>query len=286
MTMRRALLAAMLLLGLAGAGAGPAGAQALKRFSTTRQFHGEVRLIASVEFAGGTLNVSAGAPASLYGMRLSYDATRFQPVSEWNAGANTVTLGLTNLDNGRIGVGGNMQDQVASIEFSPQVDLELSMGTGAAVSLVDLGGLRLSSLNVETGASQTEVRFSTRNAIRCTTAAFRAGVAELTVLGLGNSRCDRVTFDGGMGSVVLDYTGEWGGDTELDATLAVGGLTLRIPREIGVTMTTAQFLASFQPAGFTRQGNRYVSTNDATATRHLTVDLTTSFGGVTVEWVD
>ncbi len=86
------------------------------------------------------------------------------------------------------------------------------MGTGAAVSLVDLGGLRLSSLNVETGASQTEVRFSTRNAIRCTTAAFRAGVAELTVLGLGNSRCDRVTFDGGMGSVVLDYTGEWGGD--------------------------------------------------------------------------
>ncbi len=47
MTMRRALLAAMLLLGLAGAGAGPAGAQALKRFSTTRQFHGEVRLIAS-----------------------------------------------------------------------------------------------------------------------------------------------------------------------------------------------------------------------------------------------
>ncbi len=53
-----------------------------------------------------------------------------------------------------------------------------------------------------------------------------------------------------------------------------------------MTMTTEQFLASFQPAGFTRQGNRYVSTNDATATRHLTVDLTTSFGGVTVEWVD
>jgi hypothetical protein len=105
-------------------------------------------------------------------------------------------------------------------------------------------------------------------------------------MGLGNSQCDRVTFEGGMGSVVLDYSGAWGANAELDATLAVGGLTLRIPRAIGVTITTEQFLASFQPAGFSRQGNRYTSTNNATATRHLDVTLTTSLGGVTVEWLD
>ena len=122
--------------------------------------------------------------------------------------------------------------------------------------------------------------------MRCTSAAFRAGVAELTVLGLGNSHCDRVTFQGGMGSVVLDYSGGWEADAVLEATLAVGGLTLKIPRAVGVTLTTEQFLASFQPAGFTREGNRYVSTNNSTARRHLDVTLTTSLGGVTVEWVD
>lgn len=282
----RASLAAGLLLGLAGAGVGALEAQTLKHFSTTRQFHGEVRLAATVEFGGGTLDVSPGAPTSLYGMQLAYDGERFRPVSLWNAGAAAVTLGLTSRESGSLGVGGTIPHQTASIQFSPQTDLDLTVKMGAAKSVVDLGGLRLSSLVIETGASQTEVRFSKRNAMRCTTAAFRAGVAELAVLGLGNSRCDRVTFEGGMGSVVLDYAGAWESDAELDATLAVGGLTLRVPRSIGVIITTDRFLASFQPAGFTREGNRYVSTNDATASRHLRVDLATSLGGATVEWLD
>ncbi|MEZ4411509.1 MAG: hypothetical protein R2910_00820 [Gemmatimonadales bacterium] len=284
--MRRSLLSGLLLVGLVAATPGGVGAQTLKRFSTTRQFHGEVRLGAAIEFAGGTLNVGAGAPTSLYAMDLAYDAARFQPVSKWDDPGTAVTLGLSSLDNGSIGVGNTTQNQTADIQFSPRVDLDLSLAVGAAKSRIDLGGLRLSSLKVETGASQTEVRFSTQNPIRCTAAVFRAGVAELTVFGLGNSRCDRVSFEGGMGSVTLDYSGAWANNSVLDATVAVGGLTLRIPRAVGVTITTDQFLASFQPAGFTRQGNRYVSSNDATASRHLTVTLATSFGGVTVDWLD
>jgi hypothetical protein len=284
--MRRPLLSGLLLVGLVAATPGGASAQALKRFSTTRQFHGEVRLAAAVQFGGGTLNVGAGAPTSLYALDVAYDAARFQPVSTWDAGGTAVTLGLASLDNGSLGVGNGAQNQTANIQFSPRVDLDLSLAVGAATSLVDLSDLRLSSLRIETGASQTEVRFSTLNPIRCTSAVLRAGVAELTVLGLGNSRCDRVSFEGGMGSVVLDYSGAWANNSALDATVAVGGLTLRIPRAVGVTITTDQFLASFQPAGFTRQGNRYVSANDATAGRHLTVTLATSFGGVTVDWLD
>ncbi len=284
--MRALVLPGLLSVGMAATGAGALEGQSLKHYSTTRQFHGEVRLAAKIEFGGGTLNVGAGAPGSLYAMQLSYDAERFQPVSRWESGTSTVTLGLASRDKGTVGVGGTKQDQVADVQFSPQADLNLSMAMGAARSVVDLGGLRLSSLVVETGASQTEVRFSKRNAMRCTAAEFRAGVAELTVVGLGNSLCDRVSFEGGMGSVVLDYSGAWSADAKLEATLAVGGLTLRIPRAVGVTITTEQFLASFQPAGFTRQGNRYTSSNNATATRHLDIALTTSLGGVTVEWLD
>lgn len=283
--MRVLVLAGLGLLSVAR-GSDRLEAQGLKRYGTSRQFHGEVHLTATIQFAGGTLDVGPGAPASLYTMQLAYDPERFQPVSTWDAGSNAVTLGLTNQAQGTVGVGSTTQGQTAHIQFSPQADLDLSLQLGAAKSTVDLGGLRLASLLLETGASQTEVRFSKRNAMRCTSAAFRAGVAELTVVGLGNSHCDRVTFQGGMGSVVLDYSGSWEADAALEATLAVGGLTLKIPRAVGVTLTTEQFLASFQPAGFTRQGNRYVSTNNGTARRHLDVTLTTSLGGVSVEWVD
>ena len=275
---------AFLLAALVGAGG--LHAQALKSYSTTRQFHGEVRLTATVEFGGGTLNVGAGEPGSLYAMQLAYDAERFQPVSEWSASRGTVTLGLANREDGGIGMNAGSRKQTAAIQFSPQADLDLSLKMGAVQSLVDFGGLRLSSLVLETGASQVEVRFSKPNAVRCTAAVFRAGAAELNVIGLGNSRCAKVTYEGGVGSVLLDFTGAWAGNTELDATQAMGGLTLRIPRSVGVALTTEQFLASFQPAGFTRQGNHYTSANYATARRRLDVTLTTSLGGVSVEWVN
>lgn len=286
MTMRRALISGVLWLGALAAPAGTLAAQSLERYSVARQFHGEVHLAAAVDFAGGTLEVGPGDPASLYAMQLVYDAERFEPESRWAAGSTAVTLGLTTRGKAPLGVRRNSHEQTGHVQFSPQADLDLSLALGAATSTVDLGGLRLSSLVLETGASQTEVRFGRPNAIRCTAALFRAGAASLTVTGLGNSRCDRVTFEGGMGSVVLDYTGEWSADASLQATLAVGGLTLRIPRGVGVTMSTERFLATFQPPGFTRQGNRYTSIGNATARHHLDVTLTTSLGGVTVEWVD
>ena len=275
--MRVAALSTAILI---GAGGGALPAQTLSHYSVSRQFHGEVHLVAGIEFAGGTLHVAAGAPGTLYSMEVAYDADRFAPLSTWDAGRGAVTLGLASRKNGTIGVKSGGAPQEATIAFSPQADLALSFSLGAAQSVVEFGGLRLASLTLETGASQTELRFSQPNAMRCSLAAFRAGAAELTVRGLGNSRCDRVTFEGGVGSVLLDYTGSWQGDTELDAKLAVGGLTLRIPRAVGVTLTTDQFLASFQPRGFTRQGNRYVSTSNAAARRHLNVTLATSLGGV------
>jgi len=281
--MRAAGLATAAFL-LAAAAALPA--QTLTSYGVSRQFHGEVHLLASIEFSGGTLHVSAGDPGSLYAMRLAYDGERFEPVSHWDAARGAVTLGLASRQNGTMGVNTETARQDGTITFSPQADLALSLSLGAAQSVVDFGGLRLASVTLETGASQTEVRFSRPNAVRCTLASFRAGAAELTVRGLGNSRCDRVTFEGGVGSVLLDYGGAWAGDAALDARLAVGGLTLRIPRSVGVTITTEQFLATFQPQGFTRQGNKYVSTGNTTAKRHLDVTLTTSLGGVTVEWVD
>ena len=274
----------VLLAAVTGVGTLPA--QTLRSFSTTRQFHGEARLAATIVFAGGTLRVGAGAPGSLYTMQLEYDAERFQPISRWDAARTEVTLGVADRDGGAIGVSSGNRKQGADIQFSPQPGLDLSMTIGAVQSVVDFGGLRLSSLVLETGASTVEVRFSKPNTIRCTAAVFRAGAAELNVVGLGNSRCDKVTYEGGVGSVLLDFTGAWAGNTELEATQAMGGLTLRIPRSVGVELTTEQFLATFQPAGFTRQGNQYTSANYATARRHLDVTLTTSLGGVSVEWVD
>ena len=100
------------------------------------------------------------------------------------------------------------------------------------------------------------VRFSQPNRSRCRSAEITAGAADVTVLGLGNSRCDRIDFEGGMGKVTLDFDGAWTSSSQAAVKMAVGELTLRLPRRVGVRLTLDRFLASFEPAGLVRTGER------------------------------
>jgi hypothetical protein len=172
------------------------------------------------------------------------------------------------------------------VALSPAVDLSLDLTLGAVNADVELGGLRVNNLHLKTGASRTTLRFSQPNAVRCELAAISAGAAEVSLMGLGNSRCDEVEFEGGMGRVLLDFAGQWTSSSRVEVKMAMGELTLRLPRRIGLQITMDKFLSSFEAAGLIRRGSAFQSPNYQTSTRHLDLDLTTAMGGVNVEWVD
>jgi hypothetical protein len=264
-----------------------AESQTMRPFATFRQMHGETRLAARLEYAAGSLRLGPGDTDELYRMDLSYDNDRFVPLSDFDATRGAVTLGLTAAgDAGVRVVSRNQLEQVAAVAFSPRVDLALDLTLGAVDAEVELGGLRVSSLDVQTGASRSMVRFSQPNLSRCRRAEFSAGAAELTVMGLGNSRCDEIAFDGGMGKVTLDFSGAWTSSSRVQVQMAVGELTLRLPRTVGVRITMDKFLSSFEPVGFVRRGEAFQSPNYDPTQRHLDIELTTAMGGVKVEWTD
>ncbi|HEX7337337.1 MAG TPA: hypothetical protein VF252_09020 [Gemmatimonadales bacterium] len=267
--------------------AGTVQAQTMRPFSTFRQMHGETRLDAQLEYAAGSLRMMPGDQNELYRMDLSYDGDRFVPVSDYDAARGSVNLGLKSSGSAGVRVSSrNQLQQVASVVLSPRVDLSLELNLGAADAEVELGGLRLNTLELNTGASRTSVAFSRPNAMRCRRAAFSAGAAEISITGLGNSRCDEIAFDGGVGSVTLDFSGSWSSSSRAKVTMAMGGLTLRLPRNVGVRVTMEKFLSSFEPAGLVRQGNAFVSANYARTARHLDLDITSAMGDVNIEWVD
>jgi hypothetical protein len=264
-----------------------AQAQSLRPFTTFRQMHGETRLTARLEYAAGSLKISPGQPGELYRMNLSYDEDRFVPVSDFDAASGEVVLGLRSSGEGGIRVASRSQLlQVASVALSPRVDLVLDLNLGAAEAEIELGGLRVSALDLRTGASKTVIRFSRPNATRCRRAAFSAGAAEVSVIGLGNSRCDEIEFEAGVGSVTLDFGGTWSSNARVAVKMAVGGLTLRLPRQVGVRITMDKFLSSFESAGLVRRGDEFVSDNYDRAARRLGLQITTAVGGVGVEWLD
>jgi hypothetical protein len=268
-------------------GAASASAQTLRPFTTYRQLHGETRLAASLEYAAGVLRLAPGRATELYRMEASYDAERFLPVSGYDAGTGAVTLGLRADGRGGIRiVSGRQLRQAANVSLSPRVDLALDVTLGATEGDLELGGLRVADWSLRAGASQTVVRFSQPNGVRCRRGEVTAGAAELTMLGLGNSRCDRIDVEGGMGKVVLDFGGAWTSSSAVGVKMAVGELTLRLPRRVGVRLTMDKFLASFDPAGLVQRDGAYESPGYAGADRRLDIAVTTAVGGVRVAWVD
>jgi cell wall-active antibiotic response 4TMS protein YvqF len=268
-------------------GASAAAAQSMRPFSTYRQWHGETRLDAGLDYAAGALRLAAGRPNELYRMDVLYDGERYMPVSAFDAARGGVRLGLRTSGEGGLRVVSKSQlRQTASVTFSPRSDLALAVTLGAVDGDLELGGLRLTDLRLEAGASRATVRFSQPNAARCRAATLTAGAAELSVLGLGNSRCDRITFEGGVGRVTLDFGGAWTSSSQVAVKMALGEVALRLPRAVGVRITLDKFLASFEPQGMVRRGTSYLSPGYDQATRHLDIDVTTAIGGVTVDWLD
>lgn len=267
--------------------AAPLAAQTMRSTTVTRQRHETRDLNARIDFAAGTLTLRAARGSALYRMNLQYDAERFSPVSRFDPATGELTLGVQNIGNGGLRVSSRRHlQQNAVVELSPDVNLSLDVSFGAVEAGMDLGGLRLTDARIRTAASQSSLRFSRPNRALCSSLELNAGAAKFEAVGLGNSGCREIRFDGGVGEVTLDLTGQWPADARLVANVAVGGLTLRLPRQVGVELVVDRFLASFNPVGFTRRGSSYISEGYDGRERHLRIEIKTTVGGINVEWVN
>ena len=97
---------------------------------------------------------------------------------------------------------------------------------------------------------------------------------------------DEVDVEGGVGKVVLDFAGAWTSSSAVAVKMAVGELTLRLPRRVGIRLTLDKFLASFDPAGLVERDGAYESAGYAEAERKLDIAVTSAVGGVKIAWVE
>ena len=265
--------------------AAPLSAQQMRSFEYARPLRAERRLHAVIEFAAGKVIVRRGPPGRLYGLSLEYDAERFRPIGRFDAEAGEVHLGVEGTGSGGIRVDRRRAlPQQALIELASDVDLSLDASIGAAESTLDLGGLRLTGIELKTGASRTTISFATPAAGACRTASITSGAGELTVNQAGTSGCRSWRFDGGVGEVNLDLGGAWVADARITLNMALGGVTLFAPRDLGLRVRVSGFLSGFDAKGFDKDGKTYTSANYASAKRHIEVEVSSALGGVSVVW--
>lgn len=263
---------------------GPAEAQTWRTFTSARQAWDREPLAVHLQYGAGQLSVSPANEPLLYQMELRYDEESFTPLTEFDAERRVLRLGTQ-------GRGRHRDTQLregsrAKIALSRTVPMDLDLDFGAGEAEIDLGGVPLQSLELSTGASETRVRFGSPNPVRARRVHIQAGAADLEVHRLGNTRAERYSFEGGVGSTLLDFGGAWDRSATATVEMGIGSLVLRLPRGVGVRIERDSFLTSFDAPGMTRRGDSYYSSDWESAAHRLTIDIDAAFGSIKVEWTD
>jgi len=279
------LVPVCLVAALAVAGCGPA--PVLRDYQYTRPYSGEKRLATNIQFAAGRLDLGQSSAGRLFELDLEYDASRFRPIGDYIEGS--VQLGTETIDRRGVRVAGfrfgrRALAQTARIGLAAEPDHDLELLLGATEASLDLGGLRISTLRVTSGASRTALSFAIPNPGSCSSASLTSGAGAVTVAQAGNSGCRDWDVDGGVGKITIDLRGDWPADARMSLNVAVGGVTFVAPEGLGIRLEMNGFLARFDGDGFTRNGRTYTSAGYDQAERRIDLVVHSAIGGVRIEW--
>lgn len=274
----RALALATLGIALFGA---HADAQSWRTVTRSQQLDDHDQLDVRVRYGAGEIMLTPTDGPLLYRMQLRYDEDEFDPVAELDG--SRLELGVTSRDrNIRTS---DMDSGELTLELSRDVPMNLDFEMGAVKAEMDLGGLTMRSLSIQTGASETLLTISEPNATRMSEAEFDVGAAEFEVQQLGNLNAAQISVNAGVGSLHLDFTGEWERDADVSIQVGLGTATLQFPEGLGVRIDRDGFLLALDSEGLVKRGDSYYSPNWDTADRKVTVDLEGALGKVDVVWV-
>jgi hypothetical protein len=272
--------------------AAPLSAQTWRTLTAQRQRERLDSMAVRVNYGVGKLTLAATTQPLLYDLRWRYDADAFRPTHRYDAATHTLIVGA----EGRHGTfvsfrrhrtrtdrDEELSNELA-LDLASGVPLDLTLRLGAAEAKVDLSNLSLSRLRVHAGASNTRLSFGTPNPRPMQSVDLKLGAASVTVSNLGNAHAGQFHVAAGAASADIDLGGAWTSDASMRLDVALGGVTLRIPRDVGVQLRATKILADVSAPRMIQREGAYVSENWDQAAHKLTIDAKVTLGHIELVW--
>lgn len=114
------------------------------------------------------------------------------------------------------------------------IPLDLDLNTSMGRSEVDLGGLTLREVSVNTAMGEHRLNFQEPVVEGVRELRLSNSMGNLNLENLGNARANTVTASGSMGNFVANLGGAWTPGSEVNLTFeqSMGELTLRVPSDV------------------------------------------------------
>lgn len=231
----------------------------------------------------GELEIARGAEGVLDGV-FHYNVAEWKPTVERNRSGSLVSVVLRQgTKKESWGIAGQGARNEWDLRLNDRVPLRLAIAMGAGTSDIDLSGLRLSRLNIDTGAGDTTVTFDAPNLEPLSEIQINCGAGRLDMRSLGNANFERLNIKGGAGDVSLDLNGAWTRSANVEVVAGVGKLSIRVPRQVGVRVRTGiSPIGKVIVEGLTSTADGYVNDAYATAAIKVEISLTTGIGEVNI----
>jgi hypothetical protein len=258
-------------------------AQAWRTLDVSRPVRDNADLRVRVQYAAGRFDLRASDEPFLYTMHLRYDEDRVKPLDQYDASAHSLAIGLG--DHSAHWTSNKSEGDQAEMRLalSRTVPIDLALTLGATQTTVDLGGLTLRALKIESGAAEATVDFSAPNRTRMSTVDVSAGAATIKMQNIANAHAATVDVKGGVGALDLGFGGNWTADMETRVAVALGKVMIRVPRDVGIRLEMQRLLASFANDGLEKRDGAYYSDNWDTAKYHLRIHVDATFGAIAID---
>jgi hypothetical protein len=246
----------------------------------------ERSLDADIRFDIGSLEITGQKSSNLYSLDLEYDKASYQPEVQYQAVGEEGKLTFKLESIHKLGLRGERQTNRLRLNLTDAVPLRLRINNGVGDARLSLSGLKIARLDLESGVGGSKLSDYEPNPISCDFVRIKNGVGSIEAVGLGNLNFRELEFEGGVGGANLDFTGDWKQDADIRIQVGVGGVNVRMPRDVGVRVDAEKhFLSGFHLEGFNKRDAYYYSDNYDRMKTRVTLRVATGVGGFKITWM-
>jgi len=215
---------------------GAASADRNREETQTVALEGARRLEVDIDFGVGKLTLSAADLKDEARLKVFCDPRYVDYDVDYHKRGET---GLLDIESDVHSRGRHHNDDIDNewdLELPDNLPLSLHLDLGLCDGDLDLGGLRITDLNVDIGASSGRIEFSRPNPERMRDMNIDVGAASLEISGLGNANAERIRCDVGAGSCDLDFRDGVKGDCTLELDVGLGSSEVLVPRDMALRL--------------------------------------------------
>lgn len=255
----------------------------------------EKSLVVSVQYGNGHIYLDKTDSKNVYEGQFVYDEqypdVRYEVVGDQGRlnihFSGKMKKGVEDDDSQSISSFKNIYDNQLDLKLTEKIPLEMDMELGMVKGDMNLGGLKLRHLNMEVGVSQSSVLFDEPNPEILESCYIEGGVGKLMVEKIGNSNFQYFSFEGGVGSYILDFSGDYRRDASANIELGMGKLTLYLPKYVGTRVKVDKsFLASLSIDDCYKKSSYYYNDMWEKTANSLDVKIETGVGKIDIQWVE